>query len=540
MANKKMITTEDYNSIIEHFSHGFIDYYTFNTADIGLEDKTYGYDFITIEKSTNKIKATIDNELWTNGYYIDDFEGASQVNSSKTNNTIEFTGTGLTNIEFTIELSPEIIRDTELLTYKVEYPIYVRPFYRNFSIEVIFKTLTDQPIQNLAVLDGTTTRYTDSTGKVEIPISAGGKAGHNNHLIKVGDDEINLYYRIIKAEYRVGPYSTIYRYIEDTCTFKLYFGHEESLNVNQFYPNNDIYLLINGKRYEMHDPLLNEMYFDLPAFSSETLDIKFVMNGNEYIQAVKYDYTVELPIKEYDSWADLMGDYTNNEIPQVVKFTGDTIANLSLGSEFERDLKIIFTDDVSFEDNITVKNCKLVLEDLNIDEPEAKIILDNGELELNNCTFSHASDVIIKGDGNVELNDISFIDNASCININGNLTVDNCLFELADSEYVDITKIPFIKCFGDININNTGFNIQLEELDELGYSYVALLISDHNTTNGVDNNKLTQNNKFNIKNNTGSIYVIGNGYTIRADITWLIQNTNTVFGNKLTAVHDNV
>lgn len=532
--NKKLITCEDYNGIIEHFSYGFIDFYTFDTSE--RNEKVYSYDFLSVEKLQNKIRVTIENSLWTTGYHIISVEGTNNPTSEVIGNTIEFSGTGITDVSFVIELSPGITRTQNLMTYKVDYPVYVRPFYKNFTQEVYFKTPTDEPYSGLTVVDvdGGNTYTTDANGRVNIPISGGGKAGHHNHLIKVNNDEINLYYRLIKAEYRVGPESTIYRYYADTCTFKLYFGHAETLNENTFYSNNDIYLLINGKRYDIQDHNLNEMYFDLPAFSSETIDIRFVMGGNEYVEAVKYDYTVDLPIKEYQYSSSLWQDYANEELPAIVKFNGDEI----ISKEIERDLKIIFTNDMFEMDNLIVRNCKLSLENLNIDGRIGKIILDNGELELKDCSFSHSTDVIIEGTGNVILDNVSFVDNASCININGDLTVENCLFELADNSYVDITKIPFIKAFGDINIDNTTFNIELGSLDELGYSYVAMMISGHDSTNGVSNNLLLKNNVFDMKHNTGNISVNGNGYNITAKFTWTIQNSNRVFLNNGRVVHE--
>lgn len=527
--NKKLITCEDYNGIMEHFSNGFIDYYTFDTSE--RDENIYSYDFLTIEKLSNKIRVTIENSLWTGGYYLLSAEGTSTPTSEVIGNIIEFYGTGITDVSFVIELSPEITRAQKFIVYKVDYPIYVRPFYKGFEQEVYFKTLTDEPYAYLNVVDvdGGNTYTTDANGRVNIPISGGGKAGHHNHLIKVNNDEINLYYRVIKAEYRVGTESTIYRYYADTCTFKLYFNNNQSLFEDDFYSNNDIYLLINGKRYDIQGHNLNEMYFDLPAFSSETIDIRFVMGGNEYIDAVKYDYTIELPIKEYNDSRRLWRDYSNEELPKVIKFIGEDF----MGSVIERDLGIIFTDDLSYMDNVIVKNCKLSLENLNIDGISGKIKLNNGELELKDCSFSHSSDVIIEGTGNVILNNVSFVDNASCISINGDLTVENCLFELADNSYVDITKIPFIKVFGDINIENTTFNIELDSLEELGYSFVALMINDKNTINSVNNNLLTKNNAFDMKNNTGNIRVNGNSYNITANFTWTLQNTNKVFGNNL-------
>lgn len=532
--NKKLITCEDYNGIMEHFSYGFIDYYTFNTAE--RNENIYSYDFLSVEKLQNKIRVTIENILWTGGYYVLSAEGMSNPTSEVIGNTIEFSGTGITDVSFVIEVSRGITRAQKLMNYKVDYPVYVRPFYKNFTQEVYFKTPTDEPYSGLTVVDvdGGNTYTTDAEGRVNIPISGGGKAGHHNHLIKVNNDEINLYYRLIKAEYRVGPESTFYRYYADTCTFKLYFGHAEMLNENTFYSNNDIYLLINGKRYDIRGHNLNEMYFDLPAFSSETIDIRFVMGGNDYIDAVKYDYTVDLPIKEYDEYSTLWEDCTNGEIPEIVKFTGDYLNRGVL----KKDLKIIFTRDIFEMDNIIVRNCKLSLENLNIDRRIGKIKLDNGELELKDCSFSHSTDTIIEGTGNVILDNVSFVDNASCININGDLTVENCLFELADNSYVDINKIPFIKAFGDINIDNTTFNIELSNLDELGYSYVALMVSDKNNTNGVSNNRLFKNNAFEMKHNTGNISVNGNGYNITAKFSWSIQNSNKVFLDNGRVVHE--
>ena len=223
-------------------------------------------------------------------------------------------------------------------------------------------------------------------------------------------------------------------------------------------------------------------------------------------------------------------DSHDSMIPEIIKYTGSSISD----SIFDNDVKIIFTENIEDMGNILAyENCKLSLENLNIDEIGAKIVLRGGELELKDCSFSHSTDVIIEGTGNVILNNVSFMDNASCINVNGDLTVENCLFELADNSYVNITKIPFIKAFGDINIDSTVFNIELDSLEELGYSYVALMINDKNSTNGVNNNSLTKNNAFNMKNNTGNISVNGNNYNITANFTWTLQNTNTVFGNNL-------
>ena len=102
--NKQLLTMEDCNSILQHFTKGFIDYYTLDTRDLTSTDNLVSYDFVDIIRFENSITFKIKNDFWTKGYMIKDCN-LSNYSVSGSGNEIEVTGTGLEWVVLCLELS---------------------------------------------------------------------------------------------------------------------------------------------------------------------------------------------------------------------------------------------------------------------------------------------------------------------------------------------------------------------------------------------------------------------------------------------------
>ena len=161
----------------------------------------------------------------------------------------------------------------------------------------------------------------------------------------------------------------------------------------------------------------------------------------------------------------------------------------------------------------------------------------NGEVNFKDNNFIHCSKPIITGKGNVNINNCGFVDNASSINITGDVNIKNSAFELSDKDYLDTSFVPFLDVYGDLNFDFCDFTIDLRDLDNLGYSYVMLKIGGNFKTNGVRNNLLNKNNQFKMMNNTSEINVESDDYHITSKnskaVTWNIINSNKVFNNNV-------
>ena len=117
------------------------------------------------------------------------------------------------------------------------------------------------------------------------------------------------------------------------------------------------------------------------------------------------------------------------------------------------------------------------------------------------------------------------------------MNIKNSTFDLSDEDYVDTSLVPFLSVYGNLDFDFSDFNIDLYNLDELGYSYVMLQIGGDFQTNGIDNSLLKKNDTLKMLNNKGTIRVETDDYTVLSKndkaITWNLQNTNKVFNNNV-------
>uniref|UniRef100_UPI0025D9C21F hypothetical protein n=1 Tax=uncultured Methanobrevibacter sp. TaxID=253161 RepID=UPI0025D9C21F len=169
MFNKRLLTVEDYNSIVEHFGKAVTDYYTLDTRVL-ITNNWFAYDFIEIYRSTDLIQFKINNSLWTNGFYIKECN-ISNYDVICESNEIIVSGNGLEYVVLVLELSTVFSWDNSAeMAFNPIYSPIIRPFYEEVVLDVAFKDKSNQPIRNLEIYNLALGEdcYTDDNGQIEI------------------------------------------------------------------------------------------------------------------------------------------------------------------------------------------------------------------------------------------------------------------------------------------------------------------------------------------------------------------------------------
>ena len=158
-----------------------------------------------------------------------------------------------------------------------------------------------------------------------------------------------------------------------------------------------------------------------------------------------------------------------------------------------------------------------------------------------NSGFQHCTSTIIKGDGVLTVDSSSFIDNYTCIDVNGDVSLLNTLFDLSDKDYLDTSTPAFIRCFKTLSVDFCQFNIDLHDLTALGMSYIMFFLGKNGVTNQASNNTLLKNEVFPFLKNQSGVDVESTTYHITSIsnkcCTWVLEDTNTVYSNKLEVEH---
>lgn len=546
--NKRMLTTEDYNSIIQHFGKGFVDYYVLDTRELGNLDSFFAYDFIDIIRGTNTISFSINNSLWTKGYRILDTDGEN-ITVSITNNVLHVNGTNLTYIVLELELSTirtPFVSPTDIY-YEVSWFSVMRPFYETNWIHVRY-TDQDEAINDLAVYiaDMRYTDYTNNEGYVNVRLDPKAPGNYTSclrayldpHDLSKGNVDYFYPYKKFRVELpvRLSNYSVI-RDRENLLEFEFLFDEEYSITEQMLFENNHIRLKVNGKYYEIIEYVDNIFSFEVPISGADKVSMQLEINGNDYIENYVLDYNVDTVYATFTSASALKNELENVGSASTVVFNGSV---LDTSIFINKDVHIIFNSvcgssldsvfTVSDDAVFTVSNANFTGKNF--------INLNNGNVELVDSSFNHCISTVIKGDGDLTVDNCSFVDNNSAIHVSGTVNVKNTLFDLSDIDYLDNTLIPFLDIYGNLNFDFCQFNLDLHDLTQLGYSYVMLRIGGDYVTNGIENNRLLKNEQFKMLTNTSEIYVESDDYQITGKnnkaVTWNIVNTNTVFSNQLS------
>ena len=258
MWNKRMLTTEDANSIIEHFGKGFVDYYVLDTRELETVDTWFAYDFIDVTRVTDSISFNIKNSLWTGGYRILDCNIESPT-VSVSGTAISVSGTGLEWVVLELELSPEFEHSSIFeLDYEVEYTPVIRPFFEDIALTMGFLD-GETPVTGMTVTDTITgeTLTTDSDGLVTV-VSDIDKAGDYDYILEAENNNVTVDYHFpykrVQAELPVRLLNdSIVRDKTNLLEFEFLFDDECSITEEMLFEDNHIRLKVDGKYYEINE-----------------------------------------------------------------------------------------------------------------------------------------------------------------------------------------------------------------------------------------------------------------------------------------------
>ena len=546
--NKKMLTVEDANSVINHFNKGFADYYILDTSDLTTSDTWFAYDFIDVYRVTGSISFNVKNSLWTGGFRIID----SNISSPTVNisgNSIVVTGTGLEWVILVLEISPEFNYNKIVeLDYTLEYEPVIMPVYEDFYLTMGFFD-NETPIVSMDVTDKITgeTLTTDNTGSVTVqaPLNPINRNEDYDYTLEcVNNNEVidyNFPYKRIQVELPVILLNdNVYRDKTNILEFKFLFDEEYNITEEMLFNDNNIRLKANGNYYNIKEYNTDTFTFEIPVDSAYSFNMEIIISGNDFLE----DYTVNInKVTEYigfDTVSALKDEIESDNSAKTVLFTG-TVFDETIN--IDKDIKIMFSNELvtgSVDTCFNINDCEVIMENANF-EGNNFITITGGELSIINSSFQHCIMPVIKGKGVLNIDECNFIDNYTCININGDVNIDNTVFELSDIEYLDTTTPAFVTCFNNLNVDYSQFIINLEGLTTLGFSYIFFYLGKTGTTNRLNNNTLFENNKFNFLKNVSEINIESEQYNIQGKTnkacTWIIENTNTVYSNMLEVEH---
>jgi len=540
MINKRLLTVEDANSIISHFGKGFCDYYILDTSQLS-DSNWFAYDFIGIIKSSSSISFEIKNDLWTGGYRILDCN-IEDYTVEYANRYLVVSGTGIESVKLLLELSPEFSYDDVFeLSYNPVYTPVIRPFYESVGLTMGFLD-GEAPVTGMTVTNvtGGGTLTTDSNGLVTVS-SGINKAGDYDYVLRCVNNSETVDYKFpyirIPSELPIALLNNaVYRDKTNILEFKFLFDNGYGITQSMLFTDNIIKLRVDGKYYDVVSYTGSTFRFEVPIGFNSHYAMQLVIGGNDYVDNYSVMFEVDTEFMSCSTGSALKTEVESLLSAGTVRFTGsvlDAVVNVT------RDVNIVFTGvtSSSLDSVFTVKDGATLGLDTVSFTGKTLVTIANGSVSVVNGSFTHSTAPLIQGTGDLTVKDSTFIDNYSCLDIDGNMNLYNVLFDLSDTNYLDNDSPAFVKCYGDLTIDFCRFCLDLHGLTSLGLSYVMLLLGKDSSTNDVVNNKLTENESFPIKKNSSEVNVESTHYHITNKssrcMIWTIQDTNTVYSNNL-------
>ena len=300
MFNKRLLTVEDYNSIVEHFGKAVIDYYTLDTRVL-ITDNWFAYDFIEIFRDTDSIKFKINNSLWTGGFYIKECN-ISNYSTKYDSDEIIVSGTGLEYVVLVLELSSEFyLENTYEMDFNPSYTPFIKPFYENLSLSIRFVDKTNAPVQEIPLYDYLNQSFevTDSNGQVDITAPSG-TVGNIDYGLSALAGMICAYsfpFIALKADLPVIITSdNIFKDKQNIVSFKFLFDETYNITENMLFSDNNIVLRVNGKNYPINE--YNEGTFDfiidLNDYFGDIVNMELSIGGNDYLNSNTLNFIEEV------------------------------------------------------------------------------------------------------------------------------------------------------------------------------------------------------------------------------------------------------
>ena len=537
--NDKMLTVEDANSILEHFGKAVLDYYSLDTRLLSGGD-LFAYDFITIVQGDDLLSFTIDNRLWTGGYYINDCN-ISNYTVTSDGNTLIVSGQGLSYVVLTLELSSDFLFDGT--TFELEYnPVhfpFIKPFYeeKDFTVGLVDKE--NNPVSNVDVRDkiNDTVVTTDSEGLINLTAGVAGN-GLLDYLIETTDTnqlEYRLPYMNIKADLPVVLVNPLlFKNKKQLISFQFLFDDDYSISEDMLFSDNNIVLTVNNVDYgidSFHDNVF-AFFVDLESVDTETVSMVLNISGNDYLNSDKLVFVERLSYFTTDSQEVLESELADSDGADVLIYTGETLTGMV---NVDRECEIRFTESVT-GGGLQI-NCDAVLVSPTFDNVHV-IVGEDADLTVDGGSFIHTTGSVIKNNGNgtVSVKDCSFVDNHTCIMSKGDVVLSDCVFELGDVDYLDTGTVAFVECLNNLNVNYCNFNINLS-VESIGFGYLFFKIGKAGMVNSISNVNLFANEVFPCLKNTSLVSVETERFNVFSKsnkcIVWTVENTNTVYSNEL-------
>ena len=548
MFNKRLLTVEDYNSIVEHFGKAVIDYYTLDTRVL-ITDNWFAYDFIEIFRDTDSIKFKINNSLWTGGFYIKECN-ISNYSTKYDSDEIIVSGTGLEYVVLVLELSSEFyLENTYEMDFNPSYTPFIKPFYENLSLSIRFVDKTNAPVQEIPLYDYLNQSFevTDSNGQVDITAPSG-TVGNIDYGLSALAGIICAYsfpFIALKADLPVIITSdNIFKDKQNIVSFKFLFDETYNITENMLFSDNNIVLRVNGKNYPINE--YNEGTFDfiidLNDYFGDIVNMELSIGGNDYLNSNTLNFIEEVHYFTTEDIDVLKEEIEDENGADTIIFAGE---ELNQSINVNRDISIEFSNPVFNDENnvipfIVDEKAVLTLKNLiyTTDNDTNVVLVNDGDLNCFNCNFEYCrSTVIYSKKGDVSVENSVFNNNYSCIYTNGNLFLYNSTFNLNDEDYVDTDSVAFIKVLTGLTIDYCKFNIELSNLSSLGLSYLFFKIGKNCIVNNVKSGNLLVNQSFPVKYNTSNVNVQSSRFIIHNStnkcMIWTIEDTNTVYYNDM-------
>ena len=540
--NKRLLTCEDANSVISHFGRGFVDYYELDTRDLSSPDFWFAYDFIDIYRTEDIIQFSINNSLWTLGYYVQS-ANINDFDVDVTDDRITITGSGLEWCVLVLELSPEFkYDDYTCLEFKPEYLPCIRPFYESIPLVMGFMDNNGDGVVGLEVSDLVTgeTLTTDSDGLVAVTsdINKHGEFDYRLETVNGGETvTYNFPFIRVKTELPIRLVNeTVYRDKRNQLTFEFLYDDSYSITSSMLFTGNDLVLVVDNVEYPVESFDGNMFSFNVPIGSRNSLTMKLNVGGNDYISMSSVEFNVPVSIVTCSSGSELKSELESDLPASVVLFTGES---LDTEITIDSDVLIRFNELVesSIDNVFTVSDgAVLSLADCNF-SGKTLVTLDGGECVIEDSTFTHCTRPILTGNGNASITGCQFVDNVTGIRLNGDLNLQNTLFDLSDASYYTFDSVAFVECYGDLTLDYCQYSLDVSDLDSLGFGYLFFLIGKSSMVNNMVASNLLQNEVFPFRKCTSEINVESDDYRITGKnnkaVTYTIEDSNTVYSNHL-------
>ena len=546
--NKRLLTVEDYNSVVEHFGKAVTDYYTFDTR-ISSREHWYAYDFIEVFYNMSYIQFNIKNNLWTGGFYIKECN-LSNYSVSANSNRIIVTGPGIKYVILVLELSTKYSRNKIIeMGFNPVYSPFIRPFYENFQLDIGFVDKNNEPLVDHMFFDVSNDEevYSDNMGQISVIAPPPIRPGDIDYSINDPSTNMDYYFPFIalKADLPVVITSeNIIKDKENIVSFKFLFDDEYNITDNMLFSDNDITLNVNGKSYSINEYSNGSFDFivDLTDYFGNSVSMELVIGGNAYLNSTTLNFIEDVNYFTTSDINALKDEIEDNTGADTIIFTGE---ELNISINVNRDVMIEFDKPIINDENNVIPfivdgNSILTLKKLNYTTTNDAnvILLNNGNLICLECNFEYCSNTVINSKkGDVTIDNCVFTNNYSCINTNGNLSLYNSSFNLNDENYVDIGSVAFIKVLTSLSINYCRFNIELTGMSNLGLSYLFFKIGKNCIVNSIKASNLVVNQSFPVKYNTSNLNIQSSRFNIHNStnkcMVWTVEDTNTVFYNDM-------